>query len=46
MKQYVFNRVGRLNVVTVGISENSQFDFGVAVSPLSINTWEWITWLT
>lgn len=42
MKRYVFSRVSQLNVVTLGISENSQFDFGVSVSALSIKVWDWL----
>ena len=46
MKQYIFRRVPRLNIVTLGISDSSQFDFGVSVSPLSIATWELLEWAT
>ena len=29
-------------MVTIGISEDSQFDFSISVSPLSIKTWYYL----
>ncbi|TNV85222.1 hypothetical protein FGO68_gene7019 [Halteria grandinella] len=40
MKLYTFKHVKRLNVVAIGTSDHSQFDFGVSVSPLSIKAWD------
>jgi hypothetical protein len=40
MKQYTFKYVRRVNIITLGRSENSQFDFGVSVSGLSTKTWD------
>lgn len=40
MKHYTFKRVSQLNIVAIGSSDLSQFDFGVSVSSLSIDTWD------
>ena len=35
-----------MNVVAIGRSDSSSFDFGVSLSLLSANTWELISWST
>ena len=46
MKQYVFKHVKQFNVVVIGLSSDSQFDFGISVSSLSASTWESLTLIT
>jgi hypothetical protein len=46
MKRYTFKYVSHLSVVTIGISDDSEFDFGVSVSALSVKTWERIELIT
>ena len=42
VKHYVFKGVSMLNVVAIGRSDQSSFDFGVSLSLLSANTWDLI----
>ena len=46
VKHYVFKGVSQLNVVAIGRSDLSSFDFGVSLSLLSASTWDLISWST
>ncbi len=45
-KHYVFKGVSQLNVVAIGRSDSSSFDFGVSLSLLSAHTWDLLSFYT
>jgi hypothetical protein len=46
IKHYVFKGVSRLNLVAIGRSDASSFDFGVSLSLMSASTWDLLSFAT
>jgi len=42
MRTYEFHYASLINIVAIGVSSDSEFDFGFKVSPLSIKTWRYL----